>query len=129
MGDYFDDDDLINDYMEEDEGPPDEMIDEKYYIEECEAPIELQPKVTAAAAATVFVQPNEESEEVHAAISDCLSEEIAISRRRMQDYLYSFERYENLESSSLDYVVTVSITYISYHSIFLILEITATAEV
>jgi hypothetical protein len=92
MGDYFDEDDLINDYMEEDEAPPDEMIDEAYFMEECDAAIEPRQNVLAAVAATI-AQPNEVStEEMTTSIPECLPEEITMNRRPKQDYLYSFER-------------------------------------
>lgn len=90
MGDYFDDDDLINDYMEEDEheGPPEEMMEEAYFMDEDDEEDQQQHNRKGTDNFATINQPEEEgAEEVFMATPN----EIIVAPRTQQD-LYSFER-------------------------------------
>jgi len=84
MGDYFDEDDLINDCMEEVEGPPED--DDIYFMgeqeEQCLDEVE-RPR-------TGMAQPQED--DVVMSLPEVPSNSIATARRPLTD-VYTFERY------------------------------------
>lgn len=89
MGDYFDEDDLINDCMEEVEGPPED--DDIYFMDEQEE----QCLDEVERPRTGMAQPQED--DVVMSLPEVPSNSIATARRPLTD-VYTFERYVALDS-------------------------------
>ena len=92
MGDYFDDDDLINDYMEEDFEPPSDYDDE-FVVEEPDIACSADKKQEED---PMDVDPPQDDAEDNDKNKQGVPTAVHVTIPRPNTDVYSFERYVNL---------------------------------